>query len=197
MMNAKSFLLVAALGLPGVAGAQEPHTVTAPPPDPFDYSYCGGKPVYPVIGFNFSTFCGPRNQIALGRRGRLMWLFPSDNGAQVQARGARQLSEAELAQLTLLAEVAHLAGEPRAAKGPVRYEMGIDFSGRGYRRVKGVVSNDGTSAMALFEAMRTLVPDAPLLPECREAVSDFQPTRLPAERGVRAGITAEAAHARP
>jgi len=41
------------------------------PIDPFDYSYCGGKPVYPVIGFNFATWCGPRNQIGLGRRGRL------------------------------------------------------------------------------------------------------------------------------
>ncbi len=197
MMKAKSLLLVTALGMTGVAGAQEAQTVAAPAPDPFDYSYCGGKPVYPVIGFNFSTFCGPRNQIALGRRGRLMWLFPSDDGAGVQARGARQLSEAELGKLTLLAEVAHLAGQPRAAKGSVRYELGIDFSGRGYRRIKGVVGDDGTSAMALYEAMRALVPDAPLLPKCSAAVGDFQPTRLPAERRAQAAVETGVAHAQP
>jgi hypothetical protein len=168
-----------------------------PPVDPFDYSYCGGKPVYPVIGFNFATVCGPRNQIALGRRGKLMWLFPSQDGSTVRAQGARQLAETELAQLTLLAEVAALAAAPQPASGAVRYELGIDFSGRPYQRVRGVLHDDGSSAMALFAAMRRLVPDAPLLPACKEAGGDFRPTRLPAERRVSAGLPEEGTRAAP
>ena len=46
------------------------------PIDPFDYNFCGGERVYPIVGVNISTACGPRNQIALGRRGKIMWFFP-------------------------------------------------------------------------------------------------------------------------
>jgi hypothetical protein len=153
-----------------------------PPIDPFDYSYCGGKPVYPIIGFNFATYCGPRNQIALGRRGKLMWSFPDADNATITRRGARQLGDEELSRLTLLAEVAQLAGTPAFRPDPVVYDMGIDFQGRPYKRVHGSGAMSGTSVHALFEAMRALVPDQPLLPACPGAPSDFNPTQLPSGR---------------
>lgn len=150
--------------------------------DPFDYSYCGGKPVYPVIGFNFATYCGPRNQIALGRRGKLMWSFAGADGATIVHRGTRQLTDDELARLTLLAEVAQLAEVPAFRPDPVVYDLGIDFQGRPYKRVHGSGAGHGSSANTLFEAMRALVPDQPLLPACEGASPDFSPTRLPADR---------------
>jgi hypothetical protein len=153
-----------------------------PPIDPFDYSYCGGKPVYPIIGFNFATYCGPRNQIALGRRGKLMWSFAAADGASIAHRGARQLSEDELSRLTLLAEVAQLAEVPEFRPNPVVYDLGIDFQGRPYKRVRGTLASRGSSANALFEAMRALVPDQPLLPACPGAPADFSPTQLPSDR---------------
>jgi hypothetical protein len=153
-----------------------------PPVDPFDYSYCGGKPVYPVIGFNFATYCGPRNQIALGRRGKLMWSFPDADNATITRRGTRQLTEEDLARLTMFAEVAQLAESPAFKPDPVVYDLGIDFQGRPYKRVHGSVATRGSSANALFEAMRALVPDQPLLPACEGAPPDFSPTQLPGER---------------
>ena len=72
------------------ASAGQPSITPAAPIDPFDYSYCGGKPVYPVIGFNFATACGPRNQIGLGRRGHLMWLFPPQREGDSPVRSAIQ-----------------------------------------------------------------------------------------------------------
>jgi hypothetical protein len=153
-----------------------------PPVDPFDYSYCGGKPVYPVIGFNFATYCGPRNQIALGRRGKLMWSFPGSEGDANARRGSRQLDDKELARLTLLAEVAQLAETPTFKSDRVVYDLGIDFQGRPYKRVHGSGATRGSSANTLFEAMRALVPDPPLLPACEGAPPDFSPTRLPEER---------------
>ena len=163
----------------GVAHERPP---VAAPIDPFDYSYCGGKPVYPVIGINFATACGPRNQIALGRRGKLMWLFPSANGDGVHRRGIRQLSEAELARLTLLAEVAQLAEPPPFTAHTVVYDLGIDFAGRPYRRLHGSAATPGTSANVLIEALQSLVSDAPLLPACAGRPSDFNPTLLPPQR---------------
>ncbi len=165
-------------GTSAYAAAEGMSTTT---PDPFDYSYCGGKPVYPVIGFNFSTYCGPRNQIALGRRGRLMWLFPTPGG-EVHARGQRQLEPDELAYITLLAEAAQLAAAKNITEGKVLYEMGINFSGRPYKRVRGALDTRSDSAQALFDAMRGLVPDSPLLPVCDKAPRSFDPTRLPADR---------------
>lgn len=153
-----------------------------PPIDPFDYSYCGGKPVYPVIGFNFATFCGPRNQIALGRRGKLMWSFPGPDGVTIAHRGAIQLDDKDLARLTLLAEVAQLAEIPAFKPDPVIYDLGIDFQGRPYKRVHGSGAARGSSANVLFEAMRALVSDQPLLPACEGAPADFSPTQLPGER---------------
>jgi len=149
--------------------------------DPFDYSYCGGKPMYPVIGFNFGTFCGPRNQIALGRRGLLMWSFPTPEG-NVHARGQRQLSPAQLDRITLLAEAAQLAGTPAVVDGPVVYDLGINFSGRPYKRVHGALHRRKDSVQILFDAMQQMVPVTPLLPNCENAPPDFNPTKVPAER---------------
>jgi len=169
--------LLAAFG----GSAQAMDTSGAPPTDPFDYSYCGGKPVYPVIGFNFSTACGPRNQIGLGRRGRLMWLFTTVDD-QVHASGNRILTEDELGELLLLAEAAQLAASPMPAQGAVRYDLGINFTGRREKRAHGVLYANADSVQALFDALKRLVPDQPLLPECVNAPADFSPTRLPRER---------------
>lgn len=170
--------------------AQEPQPAAAPT-DPFDYSYCGGKPVYPVIGINFSTACGPRNQIAVGRRGKLMWLFPTENGNGVHRRGVRQLSEAELARITLLAEVTQLAPPPAFRAHPLVYDLGIDFAGRPYRRLHGSTATPQASANVLVETLRSLVPDAPLLPACDHRPDDFNPTLVPRER--QAGVSTQAA----
>jgi len=151
------------------------------PIDPFDFSYCGGKPVYPVIGFNFSTWCGPRNQIGLGRRGRLMWLFTTTDD-RVHASGNRLLTEDVLSELVLLAEAAQLAAAPVPAQGAVRYDLGINFTGRREKRAHGVLYANPDSVQALFNALQRLVPDQPLLPDCAEAPADFSPTRLPHER---------------
>ena len=166
----------------GTASAAESGSQSANPPiDPFDYSYCGGKPVYPVVGFNFATACGPRNQLGLGRRGRLMWLFTTADD-QVHARGNRVLTEPELNELLMLAEAAQLAGPPAPAQGAVLYDLGINFSGRREKRAHGVLYANSDSVQALFDAMQRLVPDRPLLPDCENTPSDFSPTRLPQER---------------
>jgi len=150
--------------------------------DPWDYNYCGGEPVYPVIGINFSTFCGPRNQVALGRRGTLMWIFPAVDGERAHAQGRRKLSEAELKRLSLLAEVAQLADPPYGDAGGVNYRLGIDFQGRPYKRMHAIVSERYTPANELFRAMLELVPDTPLMPACERTATYYDPTTLPADR---------------
>jgi len=179
---------VMAMLLGSFAVLAEEAAETPPPSDPFDYSYCGGKPMYPVIGFNFSTFCGPRNQIAIGRRGRLMWLFPTADG-RVHASGERQLSVKELAELNLLAQAAQLAGASPSVGGRVLYDMGINFSGQSNKRAHGVLegNSEPDSAQTLFAAMQRLVSDKPLLPECTSASMDFSPTLLPQDRQAKAG----------
>lgn len=164
------------------APAGQPSTIPSAPIDPFDYSYCGGKPVYPVIGINFATACGPRNQIGLGRRGHLMWLFPPRREGDAPVRGKQLLTEAELKQLSLLAEVVQIADPAPAAPGAVIYNLGINFQGRPDKRMRTPVSDTYTPANALFQAMLKLVPDAPLLPACEGALRDFDPTLHPAER---------------
>jgi hypothetical protein len=163
--------------------ASEPSQAT-PPIDPFDYGYCGGKPVYPVIGYNFATSCGPRNQVALGRRGSLMWSFPSPDNKTVLHRGKRLLTTEELKHLSLLAEVAQLADPTAVSGGPVIYDLGIDFQGRPYKRVHTTFTDGYTPANELLRAMLALVPDAPLLPGCAEIAKDFNPSLLPSERRV-------------
>lgn len=159
--------------------------MTNAPTATIDYGFCGGKPVYPVIGVNFATFCGPRNQITLGRRGQLMWSFPEVDGLRVRHHGVRDLTGEELARLQMLAEAAQVAASPPQVAGAMRYELGISFVGRPIRSMEGVLAPDGSSAMALIEALRRLTPAAPLLPECRNAPPPdvvFSPTLLPAER---------------
>jgi len=172
------------LGWSFAAAAQDSATADDPAAS-IDYGFCGGKPVYPVIGVNFSTFCGPRNQIVLGRFGRLMWLYPRDDGLSARHQGGRQLTEEELAALVLLAEAAQIAPPPPRAAGTARYELGIDFHGRQTQRADGVLMQDDSSAVALIDAMRRLVPGEPLLPKCRNAPpadAVFSPTLLPDER---------------
>ncbi|MBI3545848.1 MAG: hypothetical protein HY081_04550 [Gammaproteobacteria bacterium] len=152
------------------------------PTDPFDYSYCGGKPMYPVIGYNFATACGPRNQIALGRRGLLMWLFPDKDGKTIWHRGSRSLSETELKHLMLLAEVTQFSDATVKSQGPVLYDMGIDFSGRPYMRLHAAFTDAYTPANELFRALLSLVPDTALLPDCDKSTEDFSPTLNPNKR---------------
>jgi len=180
-------MLVAGTALAAGSPAAQLSMAPAAPIDPFDYSYCGGKPVYPVIGFNFATACGPRNQIGLGRRGHLMWLFPPRREGDAPVRGKLLLPEAELKRLSLLAEVVQITDPPPAAPGAVIYNLGINFQGRPDKRMRTPVSDAYTPANALYQAMLKLVPDAPVLPACEGALRDFDPTLHPAER---AGIPA-------
>jgi hypothetical protein len=190
----KQWRAVLAALVAGTAGAAEPAAEPmAVPVDPFDYSYCGGKPVYPVIGFNFATACGPRNQMGLGRRGHLMWLVPPRRAGEAPSRGKRLLSEEELKHLSLLAEVVQLADPPVATVGQVMYDLGVDFQGRPYKRAHAPVSDAYTPANALFQALLALVPDAPVLPECAGERRDFSPT-LPTEE--RADASPDAGGAR-
>jgi len=165
------------------SGVRDSDRVASKPSDPFDYNYCGGVPVYPVIGVNFSTFCGPRNQIAVGRYGKLMWLFPAPDGQHVLAQGERQLSLKELKRVSLLAEVVQLADpEPLSQPGAVNYRMGINFSGRPSKRLHAILIDAYSPAHELFQALLDLVPDRPLLPGCQPEASFFDPSLLPGER---------------
>lgn len=152
------------------------------PADPFDYSYCGGKPVYPVIGYNFATACGPRNQIAVGRRGQLMWLFPSADDKTVLHQGVRKLSAEQLNRISLLAEVTQLADSADSIAGAVMYDLGINFSGRPNKREHAAFTRHYTPANELLRTLLNLVPDAPQLPDCAGAATDFDPTLTPAQR---------------
>jgi len=181
------WLAVLGVMIPGTGWAAGAPAVPLPiapaaPIDPFDYSYCGGKPVYPVIGFNFATACGPRNQIGLGRRGHLMWLFPPHREGDNPVRGKRLPTEIELKRLSLLAEVVQIADPAPAAPGAMIYSLGINFQGRPDKRMRTPLSDAYTPANALFQAMLTLVPATPLLPVCEGAMRDFDPTLHPAER---------------
>ena len=175
-------MLISSTAWAAGAPAGQPSIAATAPIDPFDYSYCGGKPVYPVIGFNFATACGPRNQLGLGRRGHLMWLFAPRHEGNSPVRGKRLLTDTELKRLSLLAEVVQLADPAPAAPGAVIYSLGVNFQGRPDKRMRTPVSEAYTPANALFLEMLKLVPDAPLLPVCEGALRDFDPTLHPAER---------------
>lgn len=178
MKRLLSFLFVTSMVVASAAASAQ----RLQPVDPFDYSYCGGQPVYPVVGINFSSFCGPRNQVALGRRGELMWTFPSADGTRAQAQGKRQLSEAELKRLSLLAEVAQFADATYSDASGMNYQMGIDFQGRPYKRLHAVLTEGYTPANELLRAMLQLVPDEPLLPACAQSAKYYNPTLLPEDR---------------
>src|SRR4030065_216962 len=125
---ARSMLMGVALLAAFSGRAMAMDTTGNAPIDPFDYSQCGGKPVYPVIGFNFSTWCGPRNQIGLGRRGRLMWLFTTTDD-RVHASGNRLLTEDVLGELVLLAEAAQGTAPPTTVQAAARHELGMNITG--------------------------------------------------------------------
>ena len=150
--------------------------------DPFDYNYCGGVPIYPVIGISFSTFCGPRNQLALGRYGSLMWLFPAQDGSRALHEGRRKLSDKELKHLSLLAEVVQLADPLPPQPGAVNYRLGINFSGRATKRLHAVQDERYTPANKLLEAMLEMVPDKPAMPACPSSPGFFDPNQLPDDR---------------
>lgn len=152
------------------------------PVDPFDYNYCGGVPVYPVIGVSFATYCGPRNQVSLGRYGTLMWLFPAVDGSHSEYQGKRKLTVAELKQLSLLAEVAQLADPLEPQPGALNYQIGINFSGRDNKRLRGVRDGRYSPANQLLDAMLSMVPGIPTLPECNAQIGFFDPVVLPGKR---------------
>ncbi len=155
---------------------------SAEPIDPYDYNYCGGVPVYPVIGVSFATFCGPRNQIAVGRYGTLMWLFPDPDGSKALLQGTRQLSVQELKHLSLLAEVVHLADPIVPQPGKVNYQLGINFPGRANKRIRGVMDARYSPAKEIFQVLLELVPGKPVLPECSTQADFFDPVLLPGKR---------------
>jgi len=145
------------------------------PADPFDFNFCGGERVYPIIGINISTACGPRNQIALGRRGKLMWLFPGVDAASTH-RGTILLDDASLLRLSLLAEVASITKAPTPAEAQVMYKLGINFSARAPKYVHASYSSAYNPANRLVQAMLALVPVSPRLPDCPGYAGIFDPT---------------------
>jgi hypothetical protein len=147
------------------------------PADPFDYNFCGGERVYPIVGVNISTACGPRNQIALGRRGKLMWYFPGDDKHQ-EYKGRMELSKEQLAQLSILAEVAKVTDNIEPIPGKLIYKMGINFSGRQPKYIYSNFDETYTPSNALLRQMMSLVPviDKARFPECANQLVVFDPT---------------------
>lgn len=150
------------------------------PIDPFDYNFCGGERVYPIIGVNFSTACGPRNQVALGRRGKLMWLFPAGPDRTRSYKGQYKLSKEQLFTLSTLAEVAKITSNPQPKPHKIMYRMGINFSARLPKHIYSAVTNEYTPSNQLYEKMLSMVPesDKPSLPECNQKLSLFDPTQF-------------------
>ena len=151
------------------------------PTDPFDYNFCGGERVYPIVGVNIATACGPRNQIALGRRGKISWIFPA-HGSDPEAKGSYLLGKKQLAELSLLAEVVMVADAQPPEPGRVIYKMGINFSARKPAYVYAPVNERYTPANKLLQAMLKNIPDKPRLPECQNALPLFDPTMRMEER---------------
>ena len=153
------------------------------PADPFDYNFCGGERVYPIVGVNIATSCGPRNQIALGRRGKIMWLFPGMKkqgnlkGAKAY-RGQMQLSKQQLAKFSTLAEVAKITDSYEPKPDKVLYKMGINFSGRRPKYIFSAADNTYSPSNELLKQMLAAVPETEkiYLPDCGKAVSLFNPT---------------------
>ena len=147
--------------------------------DPFDYNFCGGERVYPIIGVNFSTSCGPRNQVALGRRGKLMWLFPAGPGQTRSHNGQYKLNKEQLFILSTLAEVAKIAPNPLPKPHKVMYRMGINFSARLPKYIYSAVTKNYSPSNQLYEKLLSMVPksEKPSLPECNQKLILFDPTQ--------------------
>ncbi len=164
-----------------LGGLSLPEKIPKKPTNPFDYNYCGGERVYPVIGVNIATACGPRNQIAVGRRGTLSWFFPADHGLPVR-QGVRKLTDTELTRVSLMAEVVQVADIPPPTAAPVQYKLGLNFSGRPYRRVHAGLTGAYTPSKKLLEMILEMVADHPGLPDCSGPTALFDPTLPKADR---------------
>lgn len=164
------------------------HAEPEKPVDPFDYNFCGGERVYPIIGVNFSTSCGPRNQVALGRRGKLMWFFPASPDHSTSYKGNYKLSKEQLFTLSSMAEVAKITANPDPEPHKVLYKMGINFSARQPKYIYSAYTNEYTPSNKLLKLMLSMVPDTekPNLPECKQTLSLFDPTKNYNQRNNRA-----------
>ena len=146
------------------------------PSNPFDPNFCGGERVYPRIGVNFATVCGPKNTVTVGRRGLFEWFFDTmDDKKPMQ--GKIQLPKKLLQEITLMAEVAMIADPVPAEPEKVIYVMGFDFSGRNPKSFKASFNNRQTPANELLRKLLSLVPEdqKPNLPECGTRMV-FDPT---------------------
>lgn len=148
------------------------------PIDPFDYNFCGGERVYPIVGVNISTACGPRNQVALGRRGKLMWFFPGDK-TQKSYKGEMKLSKEQLAKLSIMAEVAKITDSITPVPSKLIYKMGINFSGRQPKYIYSVFDETYTPSNTLLREILSLVPktEKPHFPDCGRTLTVFDPTQ--------------------
>ena len=147
------------------------------PIDPFDYNFCGGERVYPIVGVNIATACGPRNQIALGRRGKIMWFFPGSENRK-EYKGRMKLSKEQLSKLSILAEVAKVTDSVEPTPSKMIYKMGINFSGRQPKYIYTIFDDSYSPSNELLRQMMSLVPasEIPYFPECGAALTVFDPT---------------------
>jgi len=147
------------------------------PIDPFDYNFCGGERVYPIVGVNIATACGPRNQIALGRRGKIMWFFPGSE-TEKGYQGQMKLSKDQLARLSILAEVAKVTDNVDPVPSKMIYKMGINFSGRQPKYIYSTFDETYTPSNELLRQIISLVPasEKPHFPDCKQALTIFDPT---------------------
>ena len=160
-----------------------PETDKEKPIDPFDYNFCGGERVYPIVGVNISTACGPRNQFALGRRGKLMWFFPGGESRK-EYKGSIKLTDEQLAELSILAEVAKVADSREPVPGKLIYKMGINFSARQPKYIYTNYSDSYTPSNELLRSIMRLVPESekPFFPDCGPTLTIFDPTLHQHER---------------
>jgi len=173
----KKYYLILILSLCQFELGAAPLTGVDRPVDPFDYNFCGGERVYPIVGVNISTACGPRNQVALGRRGKIMWFFPGVNTTSSYT-GSFQLSKEQLSKLSILAEVAKVADSVEPVPSKLIYKMGINFSGRQPKYIYSTFDDTYTPSNELLRQIMRLVPESekPHFPDCGKTLSVFDPT---------------------
>jgi hypothetical protein len=153
------------------------------PKDPFDYNFCGGERVYPIVGIEFSTICGPRNMVALGRRGKVMWFFPSVDGKMENSKkGQFKLTEMQLLRFSLLAEVTQISPPAKPIPAKVQYKLGVNFSGRPFSAVHTGLTEKYLPSSQLLKAVLEVIPDKPELPDCGQPLRVFDPILSRVER---------------
>lgn len=156
--------------------------------DPFDYNFCGGERVYPIVGVEFSTVCGPRNMVALGRRGKVMWFFPSADGKMENSKkGQFKLSDTQLLRFNLLAEVTQVSPPAEPVPAKVQYKLGVNFSGRPFSTVHTGLTDQYLPSSQLLKAILEIIPDKPHLPDCGGPLRVFDPIMSRVEREQRYG----------